>query len=282
MTTTLREGLKNKLTAKELNQAPRSYDLIGDIAVLEIGPLLQKKEKLIAKTLLSLHTGIKVVCKKAGEHTGVYRTRKLTILAGDNRKETVHKENNVRLKLDIEQCYFSPRLATERLRIAKQVKKNEHVLVMFSGVGPYALVIAKNSCPKLVVGIEKNPAAHAYALQNKLLNKASPVTFYKGDVKKVIPPLHQTFNRIIMPLPKGAENFLGIALGAAKKGAFVHFYDFQHQDELGKAREKVERACSAAGKRCKILNVVKCGQYSPNKFRVCVDFRVVQSSLRNG
>jgi hypothetical protein len=43
-------------------------------------------------------------------------------MSGEKRTETTHKENGVNIKLDVEKCYFSPRLSQERLRIAKLVK----------------------------------------------------------------------------------------------------------------------------------------------------------------
>jgi len=84
----------------------------------------------------------------------------------------------------------------------------------------------------------------------------------------------RTFDRIIMPLPRGGENFLGIALDAAKKGTIVHFYDFLHESEFDMAKEKVAKACKKAGKKYKILDLVRCGQYSPRTYRICVDFIV--------
>ena len=270
---TLKESLKNKLTEKQLKLLPSSFDIVGDIIIFADFPKeLKGKEKLIGEALLKLHPNIKVVCKKIKKYSGKYRTPKLKVIAGEKRKETEYKENNARLKLDVEKCYFSPRLANERLRIAKLVKKNESILVMFSGVGVYPLVIAKNSRPKIVYGIEINPAAHKYALENVKLNKVDNVKLLKGDVKNIVPKLKKKFDRILMPLPRGGENFLKLALKAAKKNTIVHFYDFLNEKELDLAKEKIDKAC---GKRKhKILSLVRCGQFGPRIYRVCVDFRI--------
>ncbi len=83
------------------------------------------------------------------------------------------------------------------------------------------------------------------------------------------------FDRIIMPLPREGESFLDVALKAARKGTTIHFYDFLHEDDFEQAKEKVRKACRSAKKRHKILGVVKCGQYSPRTFRICVDFRIL-------
>ncbi len=271
----LKDALKGILNEKELELMSRSFDAIGDIAIMEIPKKLVKKEKLIAQKLLEIHRNISTVAKKKGAHRGVFRLQKIKILAGENKKETIHAENGIKLKLNIEKVYFSPRQATERKRIFSQVKKGEKVLVMFSGCGPYVFAIAKNSPAKEVVGIEKNPVAHKYALENIKLNKVNNVKLYKGDAKKIIPKLKEKFSRIIMPLPKDASKFLPSAFKATGKNCIIHLYDYLKEKEIPKkAISKVEKACKKHKKRCKIISVIKCGQLAPRKYRVCVDFRV--------
>ena len=273
--TSLREALKKKLSKKELFLLVASYDMVGDIAIIEIPFELEKKEKIIARELLELHKNIKVVVKKVGIHKGIYRRQRTFILAGENRKETLAKENNVRMKLHVEKVYFSVRLSTERKRIMLQVKPKEEVLVMFSGVAPYPLVIAKNTKVKEVTGIEINPEAHKYALENVKLNKLeNRVRLYKGDVRMVVPGLKKKFDRILMPLPKGAEGFLDVALGAIKKNGIIHFYDFEKEGEIEQAKAKVKKACDISKKKCRILRTIKAGQIGPREYRLCVDFKV--------
>jgi tRNA (guanine37-N1)-methyltransferase len=272
--TSLKEALEAKLTKTQLEHLKRAYDVVGSIAILEIPKELLKKQKVIAEAVLGLHKNVKTVVKKAGIHSGKYRTQKMKILAGEKTKVTEYKENKVRLRLDVEKVYFSPRLSTERLRIANLVKKGESVLVMFSGCAPYPCVLAKNSEPKEIYGIEINPAGHKFAEENVRLNKISNVKLFKGDVRKVVPKLGKTFDRILMPLPKSAEDFLDVALSAANKGTIIHFYDFLHRDEFQKAVAKIEKACKKAKKKCKVLAITKCGQHAPRVFRICVDFLV--------
>ena len=112
----LKEKLKGKLTKKQMGLVPSSFDVVGDIAIIEIPEKLEKKEKIIAKALLDLHKNIKVVCKKAGLHKGIFRRQKLKIIGGQRRKTTEYKENNVRIILHVQDVYFSPRLSTERKR----------------------------------------------------------------------------------------------------------------------------------------------------------------------
>lgn len=164
---------------------PSSYDIIGDILIFELkDKLTEKEETEIANELLKINKNVKVVAKRVGIYKGVYRTRKIKILAGENRKETVHKENDVKIKLDVEKCYFSPRTSQERLRVANLVKNNESVLTMFSGVAPFPLTIARKSKAKEIYSIEINPIAHKYALENVRINKFSNINLIQGDVNK--------------------------------------------------------------------------------------------------
>ena len=167
--TTVDQLLKGKLTAKELELLPRTQELVGEILILEIPNELKKKEKIIAEAYLKVNKQVSTVVKKSDSHSGQFRTRKVTVLAGNKTKETIHRENGIELKLHLEKTYFSARTGSERLRIAKLVKPGEEVLVMFSGAAPFPLVIAKNSEARHIYGVELNPDAHTYAMENVLL-----------------------------------------------------------------------------------------------------------------
>src|SRR3989344_4120901 len=178
----LKQALKHRLSAKEHALLRRSFDLIGDIAVLEMPRELQKKEGIIAQALLNQHKHIKTVVKKVGGHTGRFRIQHFKILAGERKKITEYRENKSRMKLHLEMTYFSPRLAHERLRIAQLIKKPEEVLVMFSGIAPYCLAISRNSPARRIYGVELNKEAHQFGLENISLNKIQNIKLFHGDV----------------------------------------------------------------------------------------------------
>ena len=261
----LKQALAQQLTKKDSSLVPSSFDIIGDIALFNDFPsALRKKEKLIAKTLMSLNPHIKVVAKKTGKFSGKHRTPKITIIAGEKRKETMHKENGCLLKLNIEKCYFSPRLSTERLRIAKLVKKEESILVLFSGVAPYTCVIAKNAQPKEIVGIELNKIAHRYALANVQKNKLTNIKLYQGDIRKVLPTIKKKFERIIMPLPKDSPTYLDLALKKLKPKGTIHLYLFMHEKEFLSIKKHYQQCF-------KKVSLVRCGVFAPHVLRMCLD-----------
>ena len=272
----LKDALKNELTEKELDLLVRAYDVVGDIAITIIPPELEAKERIIGETLLRLHKNVKVVVKRHGNYEGELRTIALEIIAGENRKETEYKEHGVRFRLNPEKVYFSVRSSNERKRLASLVQPGEDILVMFSGIGAFPLVMAKNSLAGKIIGIEKNPHAHGYAVQNLVRNKKiSNVTFLEGDVVDVVPSLGRKFDRIAMPLPKTGETFLELALSSLARGGWLHFYDFQQADKFDDSVDKVRIAC--ANSNCTLVQsqAFVCGHCSPQEFRICVDAQII-------
>jgi Predicted methyltransferase len=160
-----------------------SYDIIGDIAIIK-KPLKYEEEEYI-KRILEKHKFIRTILLQETDVLPPYRIPKYKILYGENKTETINIEYGLRFKVDVSRCYYSPRLSNERYRIAKQVKENEDVLVMFSGVNVYPIYIAKYSKAKIIYSIELNPFAVKYGLENVKINKVNNVITLLGDVKDV-------------------------------------------------------------------------------------------------
>ena len=271
----LKNALSGVLNEEELQVLVGSYDVLGDIAVIIIPAALLAREKLIADAILANNPRIKVVAKRAGFYGGEFRTIPLTILAGEKRKETELLEFGIRLRLNPERVYFSVRSGNERRRIAALVTPDEAVLVLFSGIAPYPLVISRFSKPRIIVGIEKNPDAHDYAVQNLQLNRnPGNIQILLGDADAVIPTLNRCFDRIIMPLPTMADAFLPGALRVLRPGGYLHFYDLQRPECFADSVGKITSACIAANRLLERASIVKCGHCGPRMYRLCIDARV--------
>ncbi len=272
----LKQALSGILNEDELNLLVGSYDMVGDIAITIIPPELETHQKVIGEAILSLNRRIKVVAKRAGVHQGEYRILPLTVIAGEDRKETEHKEFGVRLAVNPELTYFSVRSSTERKRIADLVKPGENVMVMFSGIGPFPLVIARLSRPASVIGIEKNSEAHAFAVRNLRKNKlAGIVSFIHGDVREILPKIDNHFDRIIMPLPGRAAEYLELALSRLNPDGWLHVYSFQPRHAFKETANSLSQACSRLGRHCREAKVTPCGHCSPSEFRICVDLAII-------
>lgn len=241
-----------------------SFDQVGTIAIFN-----EKVSKEKAKEILSKN--IKTVGYKSKNYSGKLRLPKIKILAGEKTKETVHKESGCFFKLNIEKCYFSVRSGTERLRVAKEIKKGEKILVMFSGIAPFPLVIEKNSNPSEIYAIELNRQCHKYAKENLILNKSKKINLFRGDVKKIVPKLNKKFDRILMPLPKDSEKYLDLALKYINKKRIIHLYTFGQEKEIKDIKNKILKY----SKNIKIKKVIKCGNYAPYTYRLCFDLAII-------
>ena len=71
---TLTEALEEHLDSEELALVPRAYDLIGDIAVLEIPEELEKHSDMIGKVFHEVHKNFSTVLAKGGAISGTTRT----------------------------------------------------------------------------------------------------------------------------------------------------------------------------------------------------------------
>lgn len=270
---TLKQALATKLSASEADELVRSYDVLGSIAIIDVPEVLEKKEKMIAEALLETHKQVKTVLKKLEKHEGEFRTQKLLLVAGDDTRETLVRESGCSFLLDVEQVYFSGRLSTERLRLAELVQPGEQVLVMFSGAAPYVVVLAKHSLADRIVGVEKNPAGHRYGVENLRLNKVKHAELFNRDCSD-LSFLNDRFDRIIMPAPFNAVDFLVQALSVAKDFCHVHCYCFAAEHELPLVIDTIEQRSSQAGFKAYGFNAVKAGQHAPYAYRWCIDFLV--------
>jgi len=271
----LKKKLAERLSAGELEHLIGAYDLVGDVAIIIVPKELTAKEHLIADAVLQMNRKIRVVVKRAGYYGGEFRTIPLTVLAGEKRTETEVKESGIRLLVNLETVYYSVRSGNERRRIASLVKEGESVLVLFSGVAPYPLIISKFSQAEAIVGIEKNPEAHAYAVRNLGLNKKQQnIQLCLGDVEEILPTLAGQYDRVVMPLPRGAERFLACALKALKPNGILHFYDLQHPERFAQSVEKIVSACAARKRFLLSSTIIRCGHCAPQLYRICVDARI--------
>ena len=251
---------------------PGGFDRVGDIAVVGIVPEVVPWQAAIGELLLAEHPHLKVVAKRAGEVGGEFRTLPLEVIAGEERLRTVHRENGVILHLDLGQVYYSVRSAQERMRIARLVRSGERVGVLCSGVGPFSLVIAQHSQAAEVIGIEKNPLAHSFAVENLRANRRlRGVRCIEGDATEALPTLAPGFDRLLIVLPHGGEVLLPCALLALKPGGMLHFYDMQAKGCHSATLAKVEAAAQRLGLRVEPLRVISCGHCGPTVHRVCLD-----------
>ena len=241
--------------------------------MIEIPLEVEPYEGVVAEALMRVQRNVKSVLSKGTERMGEYRIRDMKLLAGDPNTEVVHRESGCIFKVDPVKAYFSPRESTEREKISAAVSPNERVLVMFSGIGPFPICIAKRRPTTTCVAVELNPEAHMYCLENIRLNKVgNRVTALLGDVREICPNLGESYDRVLMPLPKGAYKFLDIAIPSVKPGGVLHFYHWSPRDDPFTDGENVLfEAVEKSGRNFEVINHVKVSEYSPSALKVRLD-----------
>jgi tRNA (guanine37-N1)-methyltransferase len=252
-------------------QLPSSFDIIGDICILKLTDDLLSHKEDIGKAILETKRGLKTVAIDRGVK-GEFRIRDLEVIAGQEDLETTHVENNLRFRLDPSRVYFSPRLSTERMRIARQTEGGK-VLDMFAGVGSFSLTIGRHGRPDEVIGIDLNPDCIEYFSTNIRLNSLEDkVEAYLGDAGEA--PLGMgPFDRVVMNLPHGALDFLDTALYLVEEG-FIHIYSIIDQENVMSYLKEVLDKGSSSDRKLEPSGIREVHNYSPSQSMMVLDLKV--------
>jgi len=256
-----------------------NYDILGNIAIVKFPEKMKKKEKIqFANEFLTIHPQVKTVVEKKDKVRGRLRTIKTEHIAGEKNLIAHYKESGCLFKLKIDSCYFSPRLANERIEVARQISKlnNPRVLVMFAGVAPFTIIIAKNAKTSNIVSIELGKECCKYAKENIRLNKIySGVDIIQGDVKKIVPKIKDKFDVIVMPRPNLKESFFSDALKVSKKGTLIFYYGFSPESKKNEMLRELEKEAKKCRKKIKLLNVLEAGDIAPYEHRYRVKIKLL-------
>jgi len=231
MTKMLKQALKSVLSETEINEVFSSFDIIGDIVIIKIPDSMSAKKQLIADAILSKVKPVKSVFMQSSPVQGDFRVRGVEYIAGENRTLTIYKEHNCRFKVDVSKVYFSPRLSTERERIAALVNDGEVIVNMFAGICTFSIIIAKKHKCK-IYSIDINPDAYSLCAENVKLNKVTEsVVPMLGNAKEIImKELKGKADRVLMPLPERAKEYLEYAVMALKEKGMIHYFTHVHSD----------------------------------------------------
>jgi tRNA (guanine37-N1)-methyltransferase len=243
-------------------ELPRSYDIIGDVAIIKLSDALVPYRERIGEAMMEATPSLRAVMLDSGVK-GEFRIRELKKIAGTGTSETVHKEFGVRMTVDPSLVYFNPRLATERARVALSVKDGEKIIDMFAGVAPFPLVISKLARPEVIYAVDLNPEAERFMRTNIENNHAGDIVPIIGDARSAVKGLPKA-DRIIMNLPQSSDDFLDSALEAAKVGAVIHMHRVLERAEAETFAEKLTERMRSAGHNIRITRTSELKTYSPS------------------
>ena len=225
---TLHQQLEKVLPAEYHMLIPSSYDMIGEILLIKLSDELLDFKKRIGEVLLKKFKK-KSVFTKISDVSTIYRTIKWNCIAGVDDSFTIHKMNNLRLAVNINEVYFNPRFATEYIRIADKCQDNWNVIDLFAGIGPFSLTAA---CLKKlnVYSCDINPKAINLFNKNLELNKNKihgRIMIFQGDAGEVM--MKHNFPKadlIFMNLPEQGINYLELAISKLKSTGKIILYQF--------------------------------------------------------
>lgn len=277
MTRMLKKALEDILTAKESEELISAFDQIGEIIIIRIPESLLPKKIIIGRTLLESVKIAKSVFYQSTAVEGDFRTRDLEILAGEDDTETEYKEFGCRFRVDVKNAFFSPRLSTERERIAELVKDGEVITNMFAGVGMFSIMAAKRKrC--VVYSIDVNPVASRLCEANIRLNKRmkGQVVSINGDAADIIRDKRiEESDRTLMLLPERSDEFLESAINATRDGGIIHYYSHVHADKKSDAgRLSEEHYMDVTPVKSEILCSKIVRPVGPRYYQTVVDVRI--------
>ena len=271
----LKRELAGVLPASELAMMWSAFDQVGDIIIVRIPDGLSHRKSLIGETLLERSGPARSVFAQSSPVGGEHRTRGLELHAGEDRTLTEHTENGCRLLVDVEKAFFSPRLSTERMRIAEACSDGETVVNMFGGVGAFSLAIARaRKCTVYSIDVNAEAArlCAANARRNKLKGRVISVA---GDAASATWGMDNISSRTLMVLPERSAEFLPDALRVSAPGGIVHYYAHTHSYKksgaTSAARENLAAACPG---RLDVLGARRVRTVGPGYHQTVVDARV--------
>lgn len=202
-------------------------------------------------------------------------------VAGDRDLNITYKEAGLAFNVDLDRRLS--RLSKcqggihERERICQLVQPGERVLVLGSGIGLTACVVAARTACREVVALEPDEVKNEFALANikanKLDGKVSSLCRSPLDVEGL-----GRFDRICAFLKFQALENLEPLVPAIREGGMLHFYNHESKEEY--EREPIELLRSMEG-MCgnRAVEIAWRGKVprksiSPNMYRVGVDFRI--------
>lgn len=247
------------------------YQRLGDIIVVKDRFFPREGRERLARELAERLRAKSVVLDMGVR--GEFRRPRIRLLYGTS-TDTYHMENGVVYHLDLSKVMFSKGNVHERRRLISSVAEGEVVVDMFSGIGYFALQLAKHSPASVVIACEKNPDAYSFLLENILLNGLeSRVVPLFGDCREVCP--RAVGDRVIMGYLRAVE-FLDSAVEVLRGRGYLHVHG------TGKAEEEllgaIDDALSGLGVEYEVLGVRRVKSYAPKVYHFVVDLRVAPRS----
>lgn len=267
----LAEYFQGIMSKEEIDLLPRGWAILGDIITVKIHPSLDPYQYQIGAALLSIYPRCKSVLRDFGIE-GQLREPNRRIIAGSG-TETIHRENGVKFKLDVQRIMFSPGNMKERIHMSHN-GQGELVVDMFAGIGYFTLPMAVHSRPRKIISIELNPVAYGYLQENIRLNHVEDVVEPRlGDCTDETP--RGIADRVVMGFVGTTDRYLQTGIRALCPGGVLHYHQtvptWLYPQVLV---NDISKAAHDLGRHAEILRCIRVKKYSPGVLHAVVDARI--------
>jgi tRNA wybutosine-synthesizing protein 2 len=272
----IKQKLKGEIPQSLIDELPDKWEKTGDVVIVVLSETLKNYRENIGKVYANV-LNCKSVLNDIGGIKGELREPDVEIIFGSSHTETIHKENNVKFKLDPQKVMFSSGNMNERIRMANISNNKETVVDLFSGVGYFSLPIAVHSKPKHIFAIEKNPVSHKFLCDNIVLNNVTDIVEpILGDNRKVAQS--NIADRVIMGYFGATIRFLPIAFKCLKNNSgIIHFHDkIPDEDASSLTMEHISNEARKCGLIVNLLKVTKVKSFAPGISHYVFDLEVSQ------
>ena len=253
---------------------PDKWEKIGDVLIIKLSDELKNYKGIIGK-IYAKTFHCKTVLQDIGGISGIYRKPTVDIIYGSKNTETIHKENRIKYKLDLQKIMFSSGNIDERKRMANISNENETVVDLFAGIGYFSLPIAVYSKPRKIYSCEINPIAYKYLCKNIVLNHVTSVIKpLFGDNRKKAPK--NVANRVLMGYIDNTHRFLPAAINCLKNcRGVIHYHDvFPNKLVQEKIKRIIKEITKKYDTKTKLLKYKNIKSYAPGINHVVVDILI--------
>lgn len=249
---------------------PSGWQVLGDIIIVTLNPLIEERKTEIGKALLSLYPKCRTVLLDKGIG-GIMREPQREVIAGNGETVTLHRENGCVFKIDAMRLMFSKGNLTEKKRMSK-LGTGEIVVDMFAGIGYFSIPMAVHANPRKIYSIEINPVSYEYLKENVRLNKVGNIVeSLHGDCAQLTPV--GVANRVIMGYFDGLE-YLEYGIRALVPDGILHYHESVPEAVASRPVERIIEEASKLGRSVEIIEVHRIKKYAPGVWHVVVDARV--------
>jgi len=270
----IKKKLSTEIPRELISFIPNKWEKLGDIVIIKLHEKTKKYKELIAEVFADVLKAKTVLWDKSGI-SGEFREPTTEVIYGSNNCLTVHKENNIRYKMDPRKVMFSSGNIDERIRMAKISNKNEVVVDLFAGIGYFTLPVAVYSRPKKIFACEKNPVAFDFLCQNISLNNVTDIVEPLSGDNRVVAPKNVA-DRVILGYFGNTHVFLSTAFECLKNhSGVIHYHDtFSDKAVPDDALSYVNKVAEIYDGTIELLEYRHVKSYAPGISHYVFDIRI--------